>query len=250
VKTETLYGFHSVIEAFKAGRRTFLAVYIAKNQASRRIQKITAFTENLKIPLKTVNPSQLRAMVGSDLHQGLAARVSPYPLVPLDEIIGARLDSDNHPFLLLLDHIVDPRNLGALIRTGLAVGANGIILTRDRSAPLSPAVSKSSAGALEHAHVVGVTNMVRTIEALKESGLWVIGMDHTAQRSIYTHDFKGPIGIVIGAEEKGIRPLVKKHCDFLLSIPQKGVVDSLNASVAGAVVLYEAFRQRSHPTGQ
>ena len=158
----------------------------------------------------------------------------------LDNIQGGKSD----PFLLLLDNIMDPNNLGALIRTALCVGVNGVIIPKDRSAQPTPTVSKVSAGALEHISLSRVTNMANTIKMLKENGLWIAGMDKISTESIFTCDMKAFSAIVIGGEEKGIRPLVKKQCDMLLSIPQTGPLDSLNASAAGAVVMYEAFRQR------
>ena len=158
----------------------------------------------------------------------------------LDSIQGGKSNS----FLLLLDNIMDPHNLGALIRTALCVGVNGVIIPKDRSAQPTPTVSKSSAGALEHICLSRVTNMVNTITMLKKSGLWIAGMDKISADSIFTCDMKRFNAIVIGGEGKGLRPLVKKNCDMLLSIPQTGPLDSLNASAAGAVVMYEAFRQR------
>jgi 23S rRNA (guanosine2251-2'-O)-methyltransferase len=191
-----------------------------------------------------VEPLTLKSMTGTDLHQGLGARTGPFPISEISDIFdGVRTDDANH-LLLLLDNIMDPHNLGALIRTALCVGVDGIIIPRDRSVPPTPAVSKSSAGALEHIRLARVTNMVNTIKALKEKGLWIAGMEKTSDKSIFFSDLTGPVAIVIGGEEKGMRPLVKKHCDFLMSIPQTGQVNSLNASVAGAVVMYEAFRQR------
>jgi 23S rRNA (guanosine2251-2'-O)-methyltransferase len=153
-------------------------------------------------------------------------------------------DGKSNPFLLLLDNIMDPHNLGALIRTALCVGIDGVIIPKDRSAQPSPTVSKASAGALEHISLSRVTNMVDTIKMLKKNGLWIAGMDKMSTESIFTCDLKGFNAIVIGGEGKGVRPLVKKHCDILLSIPQIGPLDSLNASVAGAVAMYEIFRQR------
>ena len=149
-----------------------------------------------------------------------------------------------NPFLLLLDHIVDPHNLGALLRTAFCAGLDGVVITKDRSAQPSPAVSKASAGTMEHISLTRVTNMVSTIKTLKESGLWVAGLDKHIGQSIYTSDLTGPMALVIGSEEKGIRPLVRKHCDLMIAIPQIGDVDSLNASVAGGVVMYEIYRQR------
>ncbi len=146
--------------------------------------------------------------------------------------------------LLLLDNVLDPQNLGAIIRTALSVGIDGIIIPKDRSAMPTPAVSKTSAGAIEHVCLIRVTNMVDTIKVLKQQGVWVVGLDKGADKTVYSSDLTGSVAIVIGGEEKGIRPLVKKNCDFLVSIPQIGQVNSLNASVAAAIAMYEAFRQR------
>jgi 23S rRNA (guanosine2251-2'-O)-methyltransferase len=166
-------------------------------------------------------------------------------LAGLADIVNRAESDPQSYFLLLLDNIMDPHNLGALVRTALCVGIDGVIIPKDRSVWPSPAVSKASAGALEHIRLAKVTNLVNTIKALKKKGLWILGLDSAAKRSIFISDLKGSIAMVIGGEEKGIRPLVKKQCDVLMSIPQKGHINSLNASVAGAVVMYEAFRQRS-----
>ena len=244
MKKEILYGIHPVFEALKAGRRDFFEVYIAKDKTSKRIDKLVAIAESMKVPVERVEPLTLKSMTGTDLHQGLGARTGPFPISEISDIFdGVQTDDENH-LLLLLDNIMDPHNLGALIRTALCVGVDGIIIPKDRSVPPTPAVSKASAGALEHIRLVRVTNMVNTIKDLKEKGLWIAGMEKTSDKSIFFSDLTVPVAIVIGGEEKGMRPLVKKHCDFLMSIPQTGQVNSLNASVAGAVVMYEAFRQR------
>jgi len=244
VQTEILYGIHPVLEALKAGRRNFFAIDMAKKEPSKRFDALRASAESRKVPVKKVASSQLHASAGTDQHQGITARVSPYPLVKITDIVDRPESKGAAPFLLLLDKVVDPHNLGALIRTALGVGINGVIIPRRRSASPTPAVSKVSAGALEHIQLTRVANIAETIKALQKKGIWVAGMDRHADTSIFVSDLTGPIAIVIGGEEKGIRPLVKKHCDMLMSIPQTGVVNSLNASVAGAVSMYEAFRQR------
>jgi len=244
MKTEILYGIHPVFEALKAGRRDIFEIYIAKDKTSKRIEKVAAFAESIEIPVERVKPLELKSMAGTDLHQGIGAKTSLFPLTGISDIVDSiQRDEANH-LLLLLDNILDPNNLGALVRTALCVGVDGIIVPKDRSALPTPTVSKASAGALEHVRLARVTNMVNTIKALMEKGMWIAGMDKASDRSIFFSDLTGSIAIVIGGEEKGIRPLVKKHCDFLMSIPQTGPVDSLNASVAGAVAMYEAFRQR------
>ena len=245
MKTEILYGIHPVCEAFKAARRTILEVYISSSRKPEG--KISRIIEGLglkKIPLKKVPSDTLKSLTGTETHQGIAAKVSRLPL-PGPEALYRFIQDDSRKFLLLLDNVVDPHNLGALIRTAVCVGIQGVVFTKDRSAAPTPAVSKGSAGALEHASLFRVTNMVNTIRELKNKKLWVMGMDRDAGKSVFESDLSGPVAIVIGGEERGIRPLVKKHCDFMFSIPQTGKINSLNASVAGAIVMYEAFRQRA-----
>ena len=152
-------------------------------------------------------------------------------------------------WLLLLDQVVDPQNFGAMVRTAHCAGMQGIILTKDRSAPPSAAASKASAGALEHMFVAYATNLVEVIKGLKTNGVWVAGADRGGDRPLFDADLAGPLALVIGGEDKGLRPLVRKHCDFTLSIPQTGPVGSLNASVAAAVIIYESYRQRSADAG-
>ncbi|MDP2646179.1 MAG: 23S rRNA (guanosine(2251)-2'-O)-methyltransferase RlmB [Desulfobacterales bacterium] len=244
LKTEVLYGVHPVLEAFRAARRTFHEVYIAKDRPSKAVLQIVQRAESFKLPILQVKPFRLEAITGARMHQGVGLKVGPYPLAPLAEMLNASTAAGDKPFMLLLDGVTDPQNLGALIRTAYCAGIHGIILPSDRSAAPTSVVSKTSSGALEHVLLSRVSNMVSTIKALKDQGLWVAGMDRNGDRSIYDFDFTGGVALVIGGEEKGIRPLVKRHCDFLISIPQSGHFNSLNASAAGAVVLYEAFRQR------
>ncbi len=244
VKKEILFGINPVYEALKAGRRDIFKVFITKEKISKRLEGIITLADSLKIPVEESNSLYLKSISGSEHHQGVGVQTGPYPFVKVSEMLGSFQGGKSNLFLLLLDNIMDPRNLGALIRTALCVGVNGVIIPKDRSAQPIPTVSKASAGALEHICLSRVTNMVNTIKRLKESGYWVAGMDRVSDETIFTCDMKGFNAIVIGGEDKGIRPLVKKHCDVLLSIPQAGPLDSLNASVAGAVVMYEAFRQR------
>jgi 23S rRNA (guanosine2251-2'-O)-methyltransferase len=244
VKKEILFGINPVYEALRAGRRDIFKVYITKEKISKRLEKILTFADSLKIPLETSNTLYLKSISGSEHHQGVGMQTGPYPFVSVSDMLSGFQDDKSNSFLLLLDSIMDPRNLGALIRTALCIGVNGVIIPKDRSAQPTPTVSKASAGALEHICLSRVTNMVNTIKMLKNSGLWIAGMDKTSAESIFTCDMKTFNAIIIGGEGKGLRPLVKKHCDTLLSIPQTGPLDSLNASAAGAVVMYEAFRQR------
>ena len=243
-KKEILFGINPVYEALRAGRRDIFKVYITKEKIPKRIEGIITLADSLKIPVEASKPLYLKSISGSEHHQGVGAQTGPYPFVKVSDMFGTIQGGKSNPFLLLLDNMMDTRNLGALIRTALCVGVDGVIIPKDRSAQPTPTVSRSSAGALEHICLSRVTNMVNTIKMLKKSGLWIAGMDKISTESIFACNMKRVNAIVVGGEGKGVRPLVKKHCDMLLSIPQTGPLDSLNASVAGAVVMYEAFRQR------
>ena len=244
VKAEILYGFHPVYEALRAGRRTFHEIYISKQTHTKRIERIRSAAGRKNIPLKEASPAKLETIGGAVSHQGVMARVTAYPLADTDDLLENVLSGARSPFLLLLDHIVDPHNLGAIIRTALCAGVDGVIIPKDRSVSPTPAVSRISSGALEYMRVAQVNNMVRFVKTLKDQDVWIVGLDQNAGRSIYRADLTGAIGLVVGGEEKGIRPLVKRNCDFLISIPQSGPVGSLNASVAGAIAMYESYRQR------
>jgi 23S rRNA (guanosine2251-2'-O)-methyltransferase len=206
-----------------------------------RREEITSLAAQYGIAIDNRRAKQLTADLGHDRHQGVWAEVSAYPYCRLEEIVDAGGDS---PFVLVLDQIVDPHNLGAIVRTAQCAGMHGIVIPKDRSAPPSAAASKASAGALEHARIACVTNLSNSIGRLKEDGLWIAGADRQGRTDLFDADLTGPLALVIGGEEKGLRPLVRRHCDFILSIPQVGPIGSLNASVAAAVIMYEAFRQR------
>ena len=216
-------------------------MYVARDRQPARREIITTLAGEAGIEVERLPVQALDAQVGHRRHQGVAAEVSAFPFVALEALLS---DRDQPPFLLALDHIVDPQNFGAMARTAQCVGATGIIITKDRSAPPSPAVSKASAGAIEHMKVASITNMAATLQALKKEGIWIAGADRQGEVSLFEADLGGALALVIGGEEKGLRPLVKKQCDFIVAIPQIGPIGSLNASAAAAVLLYEAFRQR------
>jgi 23S rRNA (guanosine2251-2'-O)-methyltransferase len=246
VKSELLYGIHPVFEALAAGRRRVYEIYLDKEKNPGRLAQIESMAEARGVIKKSIASDDFKALTGTIGHQGAAAVVSPYPQVTVHDILQTVQGEDKKHFLLMLDNIQDPQNLGAIIRTALCVGIHGVIVPKDRSASPTPAVSKASAGALEHIRLVRVTNLVQTIKHCKTSGLWVMGLQKDAVQSIYAADLSGSIALVLGGEQKGIRRLVKKNCDFLVSIPQQGALNSLNASVAAAVAMYEAFRQRNN----
>jgi 23S rRNA (guanosine2251-2'-O)-methyltransferase len=242
---EILYGIHPVLEALRAGRRKIHTVFLTKAHRTGRLAEIEALTRKKKIAFEPADGSRIAEMCGSPQHQGVAARVDAYPFASLDAILAADPASPDAPLLLLLDSLVDPHNLGALLRTAFCAGVDGVVVPKHNSAPPSPTVSKISAGALEHVALARVTNLVDTIARLKKSGFWVHGLDGSAKATVFESDLTGPLALVVGGEAKGLRPLIKKKCDLLVSIPQTTRLNSLNASVAGAVVLYEALRQRT-----
>lgn len=241
---ELLYGINPVSEALKAGRRHIKTLYLASGRRDRRVDAIEELAEKAKIAVQRVDGETLEKLTGTRQHQGAALDAGALPGVHPSELLSAAEKGGEAPFLVLLDSVEDPRNLGAIVRTALCAGAHGVILPKDRSAQLSPLVSKASAGALEHLPVAVVTNLAKTMDELKADGLWIAGLDAGGDSSLFGGDFTGPLGIVVGSEGKGLRPLVKKGCDFIVSIPLKGAVDSLNASVAASLVMYEVVRQR------
>jgi len=228
----------------KAGRRRFREIYIAKEKIPPRLEPLTGLAAKRGIPVKMVSRSKLGTMSGTELHQGIGASVSQYPFAELSDIISGPKEALQDKYFLIIDSVEDPQNLGTLIRTALCAGTSGIIIPKNRAASPTPASSKASAGAIEHAHITMVTNIVSTIQTLKKYGVWIVGTDMKARESIFSTDLAFPAAVVIGSEGKGIRPLVKKNCDLLVSIPQCGPVSSHNASAAGAVILNEVFRQR------
>ena len=172
----------------------------------------------------------------------MGAEVGPYPAADIHKVLTTLHSAS---FLLIADGIQDPQNLGALLRTALCAGVDAVIIPRNRAAPPTPTVSRTSAGALEHLQLVRATNITDVIKDLKKNNLWIIGTDLSAETSVFNADLNVPLALIIGSEGKGIRPLVKKNCDLLVSIPQRGSLGSLNASAAGAIVMYEVFRQRT-----
>lgn len=237
---EFLFGINPVTEAFKAKRRKIIEVFIASDKASGKISEIITLAGTANTPVSRLPYSAISKIAVSDAHQGVTAKVSPYPYAGFSELITGK----ENGFLLILDGIEDPQNLGAIARTALCAGADGIIIPKDRAATPTPWASKASAGALEHIKLARVTNLAGTLKELKKKDFWIAGLDANADNPLYKADLTSSIGIVIGGEDRGIRELVRKNCDFIVSIPQKGRFNSLNASVAGAVIIYEVVRQR------
>lgn len=248
-KTEILYGVHPVCEALRAKRRRIDALWVRDGRQDARIASIRQLVDGQGVAIQTVGEQHLVELTGHAGHQGVCARVAPLPYCDLLDIAGQERSDGRLPFVVLLDNLQDPQNLGAIIRTAYCAGADGIVIPQDRSAAPTPSVSKASAGALEHMPVARVPNLVNAILQLKKKGLWIVGLEGAAGQSLFDCDLTIPLGLLIGGEEKGLRSLVKRHCDFLVSIPHARAFNSLNASVAAALAIFEAYRQRSQPAG-
>ena len=241
---EVLFGFHPVTEALIAGRRTIHSVMVDRETLSERQSGVVRLAEEKGVAWHMRTPEQILKACGSDQHQGVAAPASPLPNEALETFIADGKPPSDSPLLVLLDGIVDPNNLGAIVRTAHCAGVDAVVVPKDRAAGATPVVSKVSAGALEHTRLCRVTNLAGSIQWLKKQGFWVAGLAMDGDQTLFQADLRGPLALVIGGEGKGLRRLVREYCDFLISIPLRGRVDSLNASTAAAVVLYEAFRQR------
>jgi len=248
-KNDILFGFHSIYEALKADKRKFQGIFISKTRSLKRFEKIQILARKKNIKIEMVSPEALDKMI--DLsnsfanHQGILAQTSFFPVKNASQVLSILKKKEQPCFILIVESIEDPYNLGALIRTALCAGVDYILIPKDRCATPSSTVSRSSAGAMEHANIFMITNTASILRSLKENGVWISGLDANGDTSLFASDLKGDIALVIGGEHKGIRPGVKKECDFLLSIPNQGDINSLNASVAGGIAMYEALRQRS-----
>ena len=240
---EILYGTNPIREALASRGHQIGEIWVSRRGSSTTVRSMLIQARGLGIKVRTVDRQRLEARAGTSSHQGIIAFLPPYDYVELETILEASL-YEGPALVVVLDGIEDPQNLGGLIRTAYVCGAHGVLLPKDRAAPLTAAVAKASAGALEHCKVARVTNLRRTLELLKEKGIWVVGLTMEGEQPIYELDLCQPIALVIGGEAKGIRPLIKQTCDLLASIPQQGILDSLNAGAAGAMALYETLRQR------
>ncbi len=243
-KTEVLYGFHSVYEALNAGTRRFDTILLSEKRSDKRIEKVAALAQKANFGVRYLPADELDRLANGGNHQGIAAQVSAFPVKKMSDIWEPLRNRKSPFFILILESIEDPHNTGALIRTALCAGADYIIIPKDRSALPSPGVSRSSAGAMEHADIYIATNLASLMRDLKEEGAWISGLDAGGDKGLFEADLTGDLVLVVGGEHKGLRPGVRKECDFKLSIPIQGQVNSLNASVAGGVAMFEAKRQR------
>ena len=245
-RSETIYGMHAVRAMLERHADRVLNVRLAQQRDDPRVRELLELARRHGRKVERIDMGALRQELGDVAHQGVAAEITPLPPWTEDELLTA-LQTVQAPLLLALDGVQDPHNLDACLRTADACGALAVIVPRDRAAQLTPAVRKVAAGAAETTPVVAVTNLVRTLKLLKESGLWIVGADAAATVAARAVDLRGPLVLVLGAEGTGLRQLTRQNCDFLVSLPQRGAVESLNVSVAAAMLLYEALRQREAP---
>lgn len=235
---EWLFGRQIVAEVLHAGRRNVHRVVVGEwVRSTKPIQEIQELAEARKVHLDSMTQDQLRTCVGTGNHQGIAVEVSPYPYVGLDALL---CDADPGTMLLVLDHLEDVHNVGALLRTAEAVGVAGVVMPKDRAAGVTPAAVRASAGASEHMRVARVTNLAQAVRTMKQEGVTVVGLEADAKAMVYSDcSLEGPLALVVGSEGHGMKRLVREACDGLIRIPLHGRVTSLNASVAGGIVLYE-----------
>jgi len=241
---EYLYGLHAIMAALERSPQQIEGLWLDEGRRDRRLADLTEAAEAARVTVQRVSRARLDAMSGGAAHQGVVAcrRAAP---VQREADLNALLDGLTvAPFLLVLDSVQDPHNLGACLRSACAAGVQAVIVPRDHSAPLTPVVHKAASGAAEYVPVFRVANLARELEDLKERGIWLVGASADARESLYDIDLSGPLALVLGGEGKGLRRLTRERCDRLASLPVHGPVESLNVSVAAGVCLYEAVRQR------
>ena len=247
-KEEKIYddqieGRNSVIELLES-KKDINKIFVTKGEKHGSINKILAMARERNVIIVEKDKRQMEQMAQTPNYQGVIAIVPPFEYCEIEDILDDAKNKNEDPFVLILDGIEDPHNLGSIIRTAETAGVHGVIIPKRRAASVNSTVSKVSAGAVEHMKIARVTNISDSIQKLKDNGLWICGTDIDAKNYYYNQDLKGPLGIVIGNEGQGMSEKVKKNCDFLVKIPMKGKVTSLNASVSTGIVVYEAVKHR------
>ena len=245
---EWVYGRNPVEEALAAGRRTAMEIILppASPDEDEQLKVIRAEAASRRLVIRTAERAQLDKLTRFGNHQGVALKTTGYPYVGFEELVE-EVENDENALVIVLDHLEDPQNVGSILRTACAVGATGVVIPEDRACGITPAAVRASAGGAEHIKVAHVVNLPRAMEALKKSGVWLTGLDWGNDAKNYTDiDFKGRVGLVIGAEGRGISRLVRENCDFIAELPMPGGFESLNAGVAAAVAMYEVVRQRGN----
>ncbi|MDD6769539.1 23S rRNA (guanosine(2251)-2'-O)-methyltransferase RlmB [Inconstantimicrobium porci] len=243
-REDIIIGRNAVIEALKNDSRTIETLYISNNKLEGSINTIVGMAKEKKIIIKEVDKRKLDSMCDGETHQGVIAKVTPFKYSEVSDILDLAKERGESPFIVILDEVEDPHNLGSIARTAELFGVHGIIIPKRRSASVTATVYKSSVGAIEHVKVAKVTNLNATIDSLKEQGIWVYGADIRAEEYSYEVDYSGPCALIIGNEGRGISKLTVQKCDKLIKIPMVGKINSLNASVAGGIMMYEVLKGR------
>ncbi len=239
-----VWGRNPVLETLRSARRVH-RLLLAEGARDAGLVDLLSEAERRHVRVEYVPRRRLDELTQGAVHQGCVASVAPREYASVEDILALARQREEPPLLLILDAIQDVQNLGSLLRTAEAVGAHGVILPEHRAAGLTPAVDKSSAGAVEHLLIAQVTNLTRTVDALKKQGIWIVGLAGEAAQDYDRVDLDRPLALVVGNEGKGISRLLREHCDFLVRLPMRGQVNSLNAAVAGSIALYHAWRQRA-----
>lgn len=240
---EFVAGRNSVAEVLKSGR-SINKILVAKGERHGAIKEIIGQARSQGLVVQEVDSAKLDQITEGMRHQGVVAMVAPVAYAELEDILGKAQENGEQPFIVLLDELEDPHNVGAILRTSDATGVHGVLLPKRRSSPLTATVAKTSAGAVEYVPVARIGNISQTLKKLKKQGLWVVGADMDGDKNYYEADLTGPIVVVVGSEGQGMGRLTKEECDFVVRIPMKGKITSLNASVACSLLLYEVLRQR------
>jgi 23S rRNA (guanosine2251-2'-O)-methyltransferase len=243
-----IVGRQPVLEALKS-RQPIERILILHGTAGSHIDQAKQMARKLAIPVKETDKERFAEFAGDTVTQGIIAIIDSYRYAEIEEILGVSQQKSEPPFILILDEIEDPHNLGALIRSAECAGVHGIIIPLHNAASVNSTVAKTSAGATAHLPIARVTNIAQTLDELKKTGVWIVGTEMESKKLYYEHDYRGSLAIVIGNEGKGMRRLVKEKCDFLVKIPMHGKIESLNASVAGALVMFEAAKSRTQKSG-
>ena len=243
-KPINIFGFNSIESILIKDPHFILKVLIQKNRKDKRISNLISDLSAKNIPFSITDKNKLDRIAKGEIHQGVISEIMLPPSLDEKSLLDSFEFSDHSPLILILDSIQDPRNLGACLRSANAAGVSHVIINKDGSAPINSIVHKTSAGAISNLQIFHVTNLSRTIKEIQKRGIWVLGLDGNTQSSIYSVNLDGAIAIVVGSEGKGIRPLIKKTCDQVVSIPMSGNIESLNVSVATAITLFEIKRQR------
>ena len=244
-KRNFVYGLHAVNAALERAPQRVLELWIASARDDARTRDLKDRAEQVGVHVHAVSADALAKLVGDVVHQGAAAAMRPLKAWDEHDLTDALSQLTVDPLLLVLDGVTDPHNLGACLRTADAAGAHAVIIPKDRAASVDGVARKVAAGAAEFIPVASVTNLARTLEALKERGIWVVGTDGEAEKTLYAADLQRPLALVLGAEGSGMRRLTKEKCDFLVRIPMAGHMPSLNVSVAAGIALFEVLRQRA-----